>query len=106
MTLANGTRLGNYEIVGPLGSGGMGEVYRARDVRLGRSVAIKALPEGLAHDAERVARLEREARALASVQHANIAVLYGIEDRDGASYLAMELVDGETLTQRLMQGAL
>jgi len=106
MTLSAGTRLGNYEIVEPLGSGGMGEVYRARDLRLGRSVAIKALPEDLAHDAERVARFEREARALASVQHANIAVLYGIEDRDGASYLAIELVDGQTLAQRLIQGAL
>jgi len=106
MTLASGTRLGNYEILGPLGSGGMGDVYRARDVRLGRSVAIKALPQGLAHDPERVARLEREARALASVQHANIAVLYGIEDRDGTSYLALELVEGQTLSQRLVQGPL
>ncbi len=106
MTLTAGTRIGNYEIVSPLGSGGMGEVYRARDVRLGRSVAIKALPEGLAHDAERVARLEREARALASVQHSNIAVLYGIEDRDGTSYLALELGDGETLARRLAQGPL
>ena len=106
MTLASGSRLGNYEIIGPLGSGGMGEVYTARDVRLGRSVAIKALPEGLAHDPERVARLEHEARALASVQHANIAVLYGIEDHNGTSYLAIELVEGETLSQRLVRGPL
>lgn len=106
MTLTAGTRLGNYEIVAPLGSGGMGEVYRARDVRLGRSVAIKALPATLARDPERLARLEREARALASVHHSNIAVLYGIEDGDGTSYLALELVEGETLAQRLARGAL
>jgi serine/threonine protein kinase len=78
MALTTGTRLGNYEIVAPLGAGGMGEVYRARDTRLGRSVAIKALPEAFARDPERLARFEREARILASMQHANIAAIYGI----------------------------
>ena len=106
MALATGTRLGNYEIAASLGSGGMGEVYRARDVRLGRSVAIKALPETLASDPERLARLEREAQLLASVHHPNIAVLYGIEDAGGTSYLALELVEGETLARRIARGAL
>jgi serine/threonine protein kinase/tetratricopeptide (TPR) repeat protein len=106
MTLTAGTRLGNYEIVAPLGSGGMGEVYRARDVRLGRSVAIKALPAAFARDPDRLARFEREARVLASVQHSGIAVLYGIEDGDGTSYLAIELVEGETLAQRLARAPL
>jgi serine/threonine protein kinase/tetratricopeptide (TPR) repeat protein len=106
MALSTGTRLGNYEILSALGSGGMGEVYRARDVRLGRSVAIKALPEALARDPERLARLEREAQLLASVQHPNIAVLYGIEDGAGTSYLAIELIEGETLAQRLARGPL
>src|SRR5437867_1244566 len=100
MTLSAGTRLGNYEIVAPLGAGGMGEVYRARDTRLGRSVAVKALPEAFARDPERLARFEREARVLASVHHSNIAVIYGIEDGDGTCYLALELVEGETLAQR------
>ena len=106
MALGTGTRLGNYEILSPLGSGGMGEVYRARDTRLGRSVAIKALPETLARDPERLSRLEREAQLLASVQHPNIAVLYGIEDVGGTSYLAMELIEGETLSQRIARGVL
>src|SRR5258705_1285670 len=106
MSITAGTRLGNYEIVAPLGAGGMGEVYRARDVRLGRSVAIKALPEAVARDPERLARFEREARVLASVHHSNIAVIYGIEDAGGTSYLALELVEGETLGDRLRRGPL
>ena len=106
MALATGTRLGKYEILSPLGSGGMGEVYRARDTRLGRSVAIKALPDTLARDPERLSRLEREAQLLASVQHPNIAVLYGIEDGDGTSYLAIELIEGETLAQRIARAPL
>src|SRR5258705_12244265 len=106
MSITAGTRLGNYEIVAPLGAGGMGEVYRARDVRLGRSVAIKALPEAVARDPERLARFEREARVLASVHHYNIAVIYGIEDAGGTSYLALELVEGETLGDRLRRGPL
>src|SRR5262249_29978713 len=81
MALSAGTRIGNDEIVAPLGSGGMGEVYRARDTRLDRTVAIKALPEGFARDAERLARFEREARLLAALDHPNIAGIYGIEDR-------------------------
>ena len=106
MALTAGTRLGNYEILAPLGSGGMGEVYRARDTRLGRSVAIKALPEAFARDPERLTRFEREARVLASVQHSNIAMIFGLEDAGGTSYLALELVDGETLAQRIARGAL
>ena len=94
MPLANGTRLGNYEVLGPLGAGGMGEVYRARDVRLDRPVAIKALPEAFARDPERLARFEREARLLASFQHPHIAGIFGIEDFGGTSYLALELVEG------------
>jgi serine/threonine protein kinase/tetratricopeptide (TPR) repeat protein len=106
MPLVPGTRLGNYEIDAPLGSGGMGEVYRARDTRLGRAVAIKALPDGFARDPERLARFEREARALAAVHHSNIATIFGIEDAGGSSYLALELVEGQTLTERLARGAL
>ncbi len=105
MPLAAGTRLGSYEIVAPLGAGGMGEVYRARDPRLGRDVAIKLLPEAFASDPERLARFEREARLLASLQHANIAVLHGLEESGGRRYLVMECVEGESLAQRLRRGA-
>ncbi len=106
MPLEPGTRLGNYEVVGPLGAGGMGQVYRARDTRLDRAVAIKALPESLARDPDRAARLEREAKALAALSHTNIAVIYGIEDVGGASYLALELIDGDTLADRIARGPL
>jgi serine/threonine protein kinase len=106
MPLVTGTRLGNYEIVSLLGAGGMGEVYRARDVRLDRHVAIKALPEAFARDPERLARFEREARLLASVHHAHIASIFGIEDAGGTSYLAIELVEGETLAARIARGPL
>src|SRR5438067_2791705 len=119
MVLAAGSRLGSYEIVAPLGAGGMGEVYRARDTRLGREVAIKVLPESMARDPDRLVRFEREARVLASLNHPNIAHLHGIEDLpaafDGAqageagshvSALVMELVDGETLADRLQRGAI
>ncbi len=106
MTLTPGTRLGPFEIVAPLGAGGMGEVYRARDSRLGREVAIKALPAELAHDPERVARFEREGKLLASLNHPNIAVLYGIERTDGRLCLALELIEGESLAERLRRGAL
>ena len=106
MTLAPGTRIGPYEITGPLGSGGMGEVHRARDSRLGRDVAIKALPDALAHDAERVARFEREARLLASLNHPNIGGIHGLEEAEGRRYLVLEFVEGETLAQRLRRGAL
>src|ERR1700732_3409469 len=93
MPLTVGTRLGNYDIVGPLGAGGMGEVYRARDTKLDRDVAIKMLPAAFAQDPERLARFEREAKVLASLNHPNIAQIYGVEERA----LVMELVEGETL---------
>ncbi|HTR97170.1 MAG TPA: protein kinase, partial [Candidatus Acidoferrales bacterium] len=91
-TLTPGARLGGYEIVAPLGAGGMGEVYRARDARLGRDVAIKLVPDAFAGDVDRMARFEREAKLLASLNHPNIAVLYGLEHVDGQHALAMELV--------------
>jgi Tol biopolymer transport system component len=106
MTLTPGTRLGPYEIVAPLGAGGMGEVHRARDGRLGRDVAIKALPEAFAADPERLARFEREAKLLASLSHPNIAGILGLEEVSGARYLVLELVDGETLADRLARGPL
>src|SRR5206468_2842165 len=95
-----------YDIVGPLGAGGMGEVYRARDTQLDRAVAIKALPDAFASDAERLARFEREARLLAALSHANIAGIYGLVESGGHRYLALELVEGETLAQRLARGPL
>jgi serine/threonine-protein kinase len=108
---ASGDQLGHYVISEPLGAGGMGEVYRARDTRLGREVAIKVLPEGFADDAERLARFEREAKVLASVNHANVATLYGLETDPGSgshgrplSFLVMELVEGEDLTERIARG--
>ncbi|TMQ64888.1 MAG: protein kinase [Candidatus Eisenbacteria bacterium] len=106
MPLAAGTRLGPYEIAAPLGAGGMGEVYRARDTRLGREVAIKGLPEAFAQNPERLARFEREARLLASLNHPNIAGIFGLEDAAGTPYLVLELVEGETLAQRLARGPL
>ncbi|MBI3694479.1 MAG: serine/threonine-protein kinase [Acidobacteria bacterium] len=104
MTLAAGARLGPYEIVAPLGAGGMGEVYRARDARLGRDVALKVLPEVFAKDAERMARFEREAQMLASLNHPNIAALYGLEESGGVRALVMELVEGPTLAERIESG--
>src|SRR5688572_23691656 len=101
MTLASGGRLGSYEIVGPLGAGGMGEVYQARDTRLGRDVALKILPELFARDDDRLARFEREARALASLNHPNIAQIYGVEESGGRRALVMELVPGRTLEEML-----
>jgi Tol biopolymer transport system component len=106
MSLSTGTRIGPYEIVAPLGAGGMGEVFRARDPRLERDVAIKALPAAFAGDAERLARFEREAKLLASLSHANIAGIHGLEEAGGAHYLALELVEGETLAARLQRGPL
>ncbi|MEO5619021.1 MAG: protein kinase [Candidatus Eisenbacteria bacterium] len=105
MPLSPGTKLGSYEIVAPLGAGGMGEVYRARDARLGRDVAIKLLPDTLAHDPERMARFEREAKLLAAVQHAHVATLFGLEEHAGRRVLVMECVEGESLAQRLSRGA-
>jgi serine/threonine protein kinase len=97
MALSVGTHLGSYEILAPLGAGGMGEVYRARDTRLKREVALKVLPDSFASDPERMARFQREAELLASLNHPNIATIYGVEERA----LAMELVEGETLATPL-----
>jgi eukaryotic-like serine/threonine-protein kinase len=106
MPLTSGTRLGSYEVIDALGAGGMGEVYRARDSKLGRAVAIKIVREGLAADPDRVARFEREAKVLASLNHPHIASLFGMEEADGRHFLVMELVEGETLADRLRRGAL
>src|SRR5213593_2047210 len=101
MTLAAGGKLGPYEILAPLGAGGMGEVYRARDTRLGREVALKVLPAAMADDAERMARFQREAQMLASLNHPNIASIYGLEESGGVRALVMELVEGPTLAERI-----
>ena len=106
MSLKPGSRLGVYEVLAPLGAGGMGEVFRARDARLGRDVAIKALPANFAADPERLARFEREARLLASLTHANVAGIFGIEDVGGNRYLILEYVEGETLQNRIDRGPL
>ena len=100
MPLASGTRLGSYEIVTPLGAGGMGEVYRARDSKLKREVALKVLPAEVANDRERLARFQREAEVLASLNHPNIAHIHGLEEHA----LVMELVEGEDLAQRIARG--
>lgn len=104
MALTSGTRLGPYEIVAPLGAGGMGEVYRARDTNLGREVALKTLPDRLTHDAERLARFRREAQVLASLNHPHIGSIYGLEEINGQRFLVLELVEGETLAARLQKG--
>lgn len=106
MTLARSTKVGPYEIIAPLGAGGMGEVYRARDTRLGREVALKVLPEAFARDAERMIRFEREAKVLASLNHPNIAAIYGLEESHSSSALVIELVEGPTLGERIGQGPL
>jgi len=104
--MQSGDRLAHYEITGPIGKGGMGEVYRARDTKLGRDVAIKVLPTEMSKDPERLARFDREARTLATLQHANVASIYGFETAGTTRFLVMELVDGEDLSQRLQRGAL
>ena len=101
-----GTRLGPYEIVSPLGAGGMGEVYRARDTRLDRTVAIKVLPQHLSATDDLKARFDREARAISSLNHPHICILYDIGEQDGVDYLVMEHLEGETLAARLERGAL
>jgi eukaryotic-like serine/threonine-protein kinase len=106
MALTAGARLGPYEIVGPIGAGGTGEVYRARDSKLGRHVALKVLPETFALDSSRRARFEREARTLASLNHPHIAHIYGFEQSGDLSALVMELVEGEDLSQRIARGPL
>src|SRR6266436_5341818 len=106
MGLTSGTRLGPYEIVAPLGAGGMGEVYRARDTRLERTVAIKILPEQLSSDPVRKQRFEREAKTISSLSHPHICMLHDVGSQDGISYLVMECVEGETLAKRLEKGPL
>ena len=106
MPLAAGTRLGQYQILAPIGAGGMGEVYRASDTKLGREVAVKVLPEAFARDPERLARFEREARLLAALNHANIAAIYGFEKADGVPFLVLELVPGPTLAELVAAGPL
>jgi serine/threonine protein kinase len=101
MALSPGTHVGQYEVAASIGAGGMGEVYRARDRKLGRDVAIKALPSALASDSDRLTRLEQEARILARLNHPNIGTIYGLEESGDASYLVLELIDGETLDERL-----
>ena len=99
-----GTKLAQYEITAHLGSGGMGDVYQATDSKLGRSVAVKFLPEAFAHDSDRVARFEREARVLASLNHPNIAAIYAVELSAAHNFLVMELVPGDTLADRIKRG--
>src|SRR5262245_4842749 len=106
MTLAGGARRGPYEAVAPLGAGGMGEVYRARDTRLDRTVAIKVLPADVASDAARHERFRREARAISRLSHPNICTLYDVGEQDGVDFLVMEYLAGETLAHRLLRGAL
>ncbi len=104
MALANGAKLGPYEIIAPLGAGGMGEVYRARDPQLGRDVAIKILPVFLSRDRDRLRRFEQEARAAAALNHPNILAVYQFGSHDGAPYLVSELLEGHTLREVLVRG--
>src|SRR2546427_1362221 len=106
MVMNRGTRLGVYEIVASLGAGGMGEVYRAKDTRLGREVALKVLPEAFARDADRLARFEREARTIAGLNHPNIVTLFSVEDEGGTHFLTMELVEGQSLDRVVKPGGL
>ena len=106
MTLAPGTKLGPYEVLSPLGAGGMGEVYRARDTRLGRDVAVKVMPPSLAGDGEARLRFQREAQAISALSHPNICALHDVGEEGGAQYLVMELIEGESLAARLERGAL
>src|SRR5262249_49395584 len=106
MPLTPGSRLGPYEIVAPIGAGGMGEVYRARDTKLDRDVALKVLPDSFVHDPDRLTRFQREAKVLASLNHPNIAHIHGLEESNGVRALVMELVEGEDLAQRLTRGAI
>src|SRR5919198_2076896 len=106
MGLTSGSRLGPYEIQSPLGAGGMGEVYKAHDTKLGRDVALKILPETFIHDPDRVARFRREAQVLASLNHPHIGAIYGLEEANGSQFLVLELVEGGTLADRLKSGPL
>src|SRR5580704_9620761 len=106
MNLSSGARLGPYEIVAPLGAGGMGEVYRARDTRLKREVAIKVLPAGISSDPDRLRRFEQEALATAALNHPNILAVFDVGTQEGAPYLVSELLEGETLREQLRRGKL
>src|SRR5262245_61997532 len=106
MALAPGTRLGAYEILSALGAGGMGEVYRARDPKLNRPIAIKILPEAMAADADGRVRLEREAQTVAALNHPNIVTVYSVEEADGVVFLTMELVEGKPLGDLIVKGGL
>ena len=106
MSLQPGHKLAHYEILEPIGKGGMGEVYRARDTKLDRAVAIKVLPDEFAADEERLARFEREAKLLASLNHPNIASIYGLEESDGVKALVLELVEGPTLAEQIAEGSI
>ncbi|HSP95367.1 MAG TPA: protein kinase, partial [Thermoanaerobaculia bacterium] len=104
MTLRAGTRLGAYEILAPLGAGGMGEVYRARDAKLERDVAVKVLPESVAGDPEALSRFEREAKAVAALSHPNILAIFDFGRHEGVVYAVTELLEGETLREKLHAG--
>jgi serine/threonine-protein kinase len=104
LSLSIGTRIGSLEVLGIIGRGGMGEVYRARDTKLKRDVAIKTLPDEFSHDPDRLSRFQREAEVLASLNHPNIAAIYDLEEADGARFLVLELVEGETLADRIARG--
>ena len=104
MSLTSGHKLAHYEILEPIGKGGMGEVYRAKDSKLGRDVAIKVLPDEFAENEERLARFKREAKVLASLNHPGVAAIHGLEEFAGTHYLVLELVPGETLTERISRG--
>src|SRR5215470_1915607 len=104
MALTIGSQLGSHEITGLLGKGGMGEVYRARDTKLKRDVAIKILSDEFSRDADRVSRFQREAEVLASLNHPNIAAIYDLQELNGSRYLVLELVEGETLAERIARG--
>ena len=105
MTLSSGTWLGQYEVLGHIGTGGMGEVYRARDSKLNREVAIKVLPEQFVQDPERIGRFRREAQVLASLDHPNIARIYAFEETGSSRFLVMEYVPGDTLRERIKRGS-
>jgi len=106
MSIKPGMRIGPYDVTAPLGAGGMGEVFRARDARLQRDVALKLLPDHFASDADRLTRFQHEAQVLAALNHPNIAQIYGLEQSGASSCIVMELVEGETLADRLMRGQL
>ena len=106
MTIAVGTRLGPYEVLSALGSGGMGEVYRARDPRLKRDIALKVLPDSTARDPERRARFEREAQSIAALSHPNIVTIHSVEEADGELFLTMEYVEGKPLSDLIVKGGL